>query len=58
LLACEKESRIVPGATHLFEQPGTLGGVAGLAGEWFERHIARDANSRIRQNERDSHVVR
>jgi pimeloyl-ACP methyl ester carboxylesterase len=28
---------IVPGATHLFEEPGTLGQVAELAGQWFER---------------------
>jgi hypothetical protein len=58
LHACEKELRIVPGATQLFEEPGTLEQVAGLASEWFQRHLARDANSRIRQNERDSHVVR
>jgi putative phosphoribosyl transferase len=31
---------IVPGATHLFEEPGTLEQVARLAGEWFARHLA------------------
>lgn len=31
---------IVPGATHLFEEPGTLERVAALAGDWFERHLA------------------
>ncbi len=30
---------IVPGATHLFEEPGTLERVAELAGGWFERHF-------------------
>jgi len=38
-LRCEKELRIVPGATHLFEEPGTLEEVACLAGEWFGRHL-------------------
>lgn len=35
---CEKEIVIVPGATHLFEEPGTLEQVASLASEWFTRH--------------------
>ena len=30
---------IVPGATHLFEEPGTLERVADLAGAWFERYL-------------------
>jgi len=30
---------IVPGATHLFEEPGTLAHVERLAGEWFMRHL-------------------
>lgn len=30
---------IVPGATHLFEEPGTLEQVAGLARDWFGRHL-------------------
>jgi dienelactone hydrolase len=38
-LRCEKELRIVPGATHLFEEPGTLGQVARLAADWFVRHL-------------------
>jgi putative phosphoribosyl transferase len=33
---------IVPGATHLFEEPGTLEQVARLAGEWFVRHLATE----------------
>src|SRR5258707_261845 len=31
--------RIVPGATHLFEEPGTLEEVAGAAAQWFERYL-------------------
>ena len=38
-LRCEKELRIVPGATHLFEEHGALEEVARLAGEWFGRHL-------------------
>jgi putative phosphoribosyl transferase len=38
-LQCEKELRIVPGASHLFEEPGTLDEVALLAAEWFRRHL-------------------
>ncbi|MBO0826638.1 MAG: alpha/beta fold hydrolase [Streptosporangiales bacterium] len=30
---------VVPGATHLFEEPGTLDEVARLAGDWFTRHL-------------------
>ena len=36
-----KRLEIVPGATHLFEEPGTLEEVARLAAEWFARHLAR-----------------
>jgi putative phosphoribosyl transferase len=38
-LQCEKRLEIVPGATHLFEEPGTLEQVAGLATNWFENHL-------------------
>ena len=38
-LRCEKELKIVPGATHLFEEPGTLEQVADLAAEWFQRQL-------------------
>jgi putative phosphoribosyl transferase len=39
-LACEKELSIVPGATHLFEEPGTLERVAQQAALWFAGHFA------------------
>ena len=35
----EKKLVIIPGATHLFEEPGTLAEVAGIAGEWFVSHF-------------------
>jgi len=38
-LRCEKRIEIVPGATHLFEEPGTLDTVAALARDWFLRHL-------------------
>jgi len=38
-LRCEKRLEIVPGATHLFEEPGALEAVARLACEWFRRHL-------------------
>lgn len=40
-LRCEKQLEIVAGATHLFEEPGTLEAVAALAVAWFGRHFAR-----------------
>ncbi len=39
LLRCESRLEIVPGATHLFEEPGALESVAGLAGDWFAGHF-------------------
>ncbi|MBI3967698.1 MAG: alpha/beta hydrolase [Chloroflexi bacterium] len=35
-----KQLEIVPGATHLFEEPGALEAVARLARDWFERYLA------------------
>lgn len=37
-LQCEKELSVIPGATHLFEEPGTLEEVARQAAAWFARH--------------------
>ncbi|MGZ4188112.1 MAG: dienelactone hydrolase family protein [Solirubrobacteraceae bacterium] len=41
LLAGEARLEIIPGATHLFEEPGALEHVAQLARDWFLRHLAR-----------------
>lgn len=38
-LFCERRLEIVEGATHLFEEPGTLEAVTDLAADWFERHL-------------------
>jgi dienelactone hydrolase len=38
-LRCEKDLRIIPGATHLFEEPGKLDEVARVASEWFNRYL-------------------
>jgi alpha-beta hydrolase superfamily lysophospholipase len=43
LLHCENELAVVPGATHLFEEPGALDRVARLAIEWFTQHLSNGA---------------
>lgn len=40
-LRCKSELRVVAGATHLFEEPGTLEAVAQLASSWFTHHLVR-----------------
>ena len=40
LLQCEKQLKIIPGASHLFEESGTLEKVAQLASQWFARYLA------------------
>lgn len=40
-LQTEKKLEIVPGATHLFEEPGKLEEVARLASQWFQRYLGR-----------------
>jgi putative phosphoribosyl transferase len=39
-LRCQNQLVVVPGATHLFEEPGTLAAVARLARDWFLAHLA------------------
>ena len=43
-LHCENRLAIIPGATHLFEEPGTLEAAAALARDWFTGHLARSRN--------------
>jgi len=38
-MRAEVKLEIVPGASHLFEEPGALDRVTALAGEWFTRHL-------------------
>jgi dienelactone hydrolase len=49
-LRCEKRLVIVPGATHLFEEPGALDEVARLAREWFQQYLAQGEAFATRSN--------
>jgi putative phosphoribosyl transferase len=51
-LRCEKKLVIVPGATHLFEEPGTLEEVARLAAEWFAEHLTPAVQSKAKASAR------
>jgi len=44
-LRCENDLAVVPGATHLFEEPGTLAAAAELARDWFARHLVAGPHS-------------
>jgi len=44
-MTCENALRIVPGATHLFEERGALAAVAELAGDWFVQHMKVEAHA-------------
>ncbi|HEY4860864.1 MAG TPA: dienelactone hydrolase family protein [Xanthobacteraceae bacterium] len=46
-LRCEKRLVIVPGATHLFEEPGALDQVAWLARDWYQGHLARTQHTPV-----------
>jgi putative phosphoribosyl transferase len=48
-LAGIKRLVIVPGATHLFEEPGALEQVATLASDWFRRYLGEDPPSQVSQ---------
>jgi putative phosphoribosyl transferase len=39
LMKCTRQIEVIPGATHLFEEPGTLEAVASAAGAWFQQHL-------------------
>jgi hypothetical protein len=53
LLCCEKRLAVVPGAGHLFAEPGTLTAVAQLARDWFAgRPVAASAETDDRAGER------
>ena len=44
-MTCENALRVVPGATHLFEERGTLAAVATFAGDWFVQHMKAAAHA-------------
>lgn len=50
-LRCTKAFQVVPGASHLFEEPGTLERVAELAAEWFRQWLSEDPEHVLRSNE-------
>ena len=50
-LRCTKAFQIVPGASHLFEEPGTLERVAQLAVEWFRQWLTDDPEHALRSDE-------
>lgn len=49
-IRAEVKMEIVPGATHLFEEPGTLERVASLARDWFITHLAKSPMSGLQQS--------
>jgi pimeloyl-ACP methyl ester carboxylesterase len=46
LLQTEKQLVVIPGATHLFEEPGALQEVARLAADWFTKHLRGEHGAR------------
>jgi putative phosphoribosyl transferase len=46
-LRCEWRIRVIPGATHLFEEPGTLEEAAVEAGNWFSAHMSASRSARV-----------
>jgi putative phosphoribosyl transferase len=57
LLRGEKSLQIVPGATHLFEEPGTLEQVSELASAWFLRHFRAGATAPASADDPDDPIV-
>ena len=49
-LNCKKHMEVVAGATHLFEEPGTLEEVASLAGHWFKRYLKESHESNLQKS--------
>ncbi|WP_246111292.1 alpha/beta hydrolase family protein [Terrabacter aerolatus] len=45
LTGCTCRLAVVPGATHLFEEPGTLPPAAALARDWFVEHLGASATA-------------
>ncbi len=51
MMRCERRLEVVPGATHLFEEPGALERVMHLANAWFLRYLVAESGGRGRSNE-------
>jgi putative phosphoribosyl transferase len=52
LLRCEHELAVVPGATHLFEEPGALERVSELAAAWFSGHLQKSLPAELGSRQR------
>jgi putative phosphoribosyl transferase len=57
-LECERSLTIVPHATHLFEEPGTLEGAARLAASWFTKHLKGKNDYAIQESNRGGSLSR
>jgi putative phosphoribosyl transferase len=44
-LRCPKSMQLIPGASHLFEEPGALETVRSLASDWFTEHLRQHPGS-------------
>ncbi len=55
-LNCEKDVEIVPGASHLFEERGTLDHVAHLAANWFQTHLGNQRRYAFANEGEESNV--
>ena len=49
-MRCEVKLEIIPGATHLFEEPGALEQVAKLASDWFVKHLGAGARPKTHRS--------
>ncbi len=56
-LKCKKELKIVNGATHLFEEPGKLNGVADLAVKWFNKYLILNSKSITTKNKTNVYTL-
>ena len=57
LMRCAHEVAVVPGATHLFEEPGALERVSELAGHWFLTHLRAEDEKKAHDGESDHTVA-
>lgn len=57
-LTCENRLAVVPGATHLFEEPGTLQVAAELARDWFNAHLSPGPRPAVPRSEEHDHPGR
>lgn len=61
-MGCTKKLEIIPGATHLFEEEGTLSAVARLAGAWFGRYllenIVKEGITAVRKEEGSEEITK